>query len=225
MSGTKRQAIGSVSGCGDLARCIAAPTTVSDQQHRETNSDDLLGRAGPRRATWMFLAGLLVSGFLLSGFRLGYERGSYWGQQSTVALIAIRGSMSSGGGASAEMIIPALVKACDSESVRFVALQMDSNGGTPFEAERVVAALRRCQQEQSKKVYALIESTCVSACYMVAMQADKIVAGRYSVVGSVGVVIRHLDASELAMRMGVAEKLYRSGSLKGGPSHLSPTSD
>lgn len=144
--------------------------------------------------------------------------------QDAVAMIPMRGEMRATSNASAEKLVPLISQACRAHNVKTVALTLDSGGGSPIEAERIMGAIKQCQLKK-KRVVALVESTCASACYMVAMQADKIYAGRYSIVGSIGAIIRYMDASQLAGRFGVSEKVFKSGELKGGPSMLSPTSD
>jgi protease IV len=144
----------------------------------------------------------------------------------SVALVPVNGEISSTGNASADKIVPLIEAACKAEKVKIVALAVDSPGGSPLEAERIYTALNYCSDAagKHKPVYALISTLGASAAYMIAMHTDKIYAGKYAIVGSIGAVMRYVDASELANRLGLTEKIFRSGPLKGGPSMLSPTS-
>lgn len=144
----------------------------------------------------------------------------------SVALIPINGEISSTGNASADKVVPLIEAACKSDKVKKVALMIDSPGGSPLESERIYTALNYCTDDkgQRKPIDAVISTLGASAAYMIAMHADKIYAGKYAIVGSIGAVMRYVDASELAGRLGLAEKIFRSGPLKGGPGMLSPTS-
>lgn len=141
-----------------------------------------------------------------------------------VALVPIIGTIGPGLDASAEQVVPIIERACRSKNVEIVALEINSGGGAPSEAERIMAAIDRCRagtdDSPGKPVYALINGMGASAAYMIAMRAERVYAGRYSLVGSIGAIIRINDASELAQRVGVREAAYRTAPLKGGPSVL-----
>jgi len=143
----------------------------------------------------------------------------------SVALVPIEGVIAPGLDASAENIVPIIERACAAAHVDSLVLDINSGGGSPSEAERIIAAVKQCRSGDSdkpgKKVYALINGVGASAAYMIAMSADEIFAGRYSIVGSIGAIMRMNDASEMAHRLGIRELTYRSAPLKGGPSMLS----
>jgi len=145
---------------------------------------------------------------------------------NSVAVIPINGEIMSTAKASAENVVPLIEEACKNEKVKTIVLSIDSPGGSPLESERIIAALGHCSPaDKHKPVYSLIGTLGASAAYMIAMHTDKIFAGKYAIVGSIGAVMRYVDASELATRLGLAEKVFRSGPLKGGPSMMTPTSD
>ncbi|KZC32645.1 MULTISPECIES: S49 family peptidase [unclassified Rhodanobacter] len=141
-----------------------------------------------------------------------------------VAVIPIEGEISSSSRASADKVVGMLERACPNAKVKIVLLDINSPGGSPTEAERMVAAMERCRVQHHKPVYALINQMGASAAYMVAMHADRVYAGKYSVVGSIGAIMRYLDASEAAAKFGLTEHVFRSGVLKGGVSTWSKTS-
>jgi protease-4 len=145
---------------------------------------------------------------------------------ASVALIPIDGEISSTSQASAKKIVPLIDAACKSDKVKELALMIDSPGGSPLESERIYTALNYCKGADGKRkpMISVIQTLGASAAYMIAMHTDKIYAGKYAIVGSIGAVMRYVDASELATRLGLTEKIFRSGPLKGGPSMLSPTS-
>ena len=151
-----------------------------------------------------------------------------WGVNSnptrdSVALVAITGAIGGGGRADANAVVPLIEQACQADRVTELALLIESPGGSPTDADRIAAAMKVCR-ENKKPVVAVIGAVGASAAYMVAMHADRVYASRYSLVGSIGAITRYVDASGLAERLGLTEQVFKSGSLKGGPSNLSATS-
>lgn len=142
----------------------------------------------------------------------------------SVARVQISGAIAPGAAASAERVVPLIERACKATHVTAVLLDINSGGGSPSEAERMIAALQTCRSPEDgkpKQVIALINGAGASAAYMIAMHADEIYAGRYSIVGSIGAIIRYNDLSKLANKHGIWERAFRSAPLKGGPSMLS----
>ncbi|WP_036250046.1 S49 family peptidase [Methylobacter sp. BBA5.1] len=128
-----------------------------------------------------------------------------------VGVVNVSGSIGSGQLASAEELVPVLEKAFNSPKVKAIALNIDSPGGQPFESERVGQTIDRLKSETGKPVYAFIGNTGASAAYLLALHADKIVAGRYSLVGSIGAVITGWDLHKLAEKFDVTQRFYASG--------------
>jgi protease-4 len=187
--------------------------------------------------TWLTLKRLFFAVVVLTvilGYVVFYTRA--FGFQAdpisrSVAVIPIRGVIAPGAEASAENIVPIIERACRATHVDSLLLHISSGGGSPSESERVIAAIRACrqgrvvdgEQREGKKVVALIDGVGASAAYMIAMHSDEVYAGRYTLVGSIGALIRFNDASELANRFGLHERTYRSAPLKGGPSMIAGT--
>jgi protease-4 len=128
-----------------------------------------------------------------------------------VGVVNVSGSIGSDQLASAEELVPVLEKAFNSPKVKAIALNIDSPGGQPFESERVGQTIDRLKSETGKPVYAFIGNTGASAAYLLALHADKIVAGRYSLVGSIGAVITGWDLHKLAEKFDVTQRVYASG--------------
>lgn len=131
-----------------------------------------------------------------------------------VAVVNVSGVIGAENLASSEELLPVLEKAFQSTKVKAVALNIDSPGGQPFEAERIGQTIDRLKSATGKPIYAFIGNTGASAAYMLALHADKIVAGRYSLVGSIGAVITGWDFHKLAERLDVTQRVYASGVLK-----------
>lgn len=141
------------------------------------------------------------------------------------AVVNIKGVMEDGGRASADNIIPALSNAFEDSSAKAVILQIDSPGGSPLEAERIYTVMNDLRQKHKKPTIAVINTTGASAAYLVAIHADKIVAGRYSLVGSIGVIISTYNVSRLAERFNVERQNFTSGPLKDFLDPLTPPTE
>lgn len=182
-----------------------------------------------RKGTWFVVKSTFLALFFLSVVLLNLNNfRKMWGMNAdpardSVALISLNGGIGTGGKADAASLVPLIEQACKAERVTEVALMIDSPGGSPTDADRIVSALQVCRQE-GKPVISIIGSMGASAAYMVAMHTDTVYASRYSLVGSIGAITRYVDASGLAERIGLTEQVFKSGQLKGGPSNLSATS-
>ena len=155
------------------------------------------------------LPSLFYAGFYAwtSGYRFGPST-------DVVGIVRIEGEMADGATASAERVIPALRKAFESDHVRAIVLSIDSPGGAPLEAERIYTALDSWRKTHPKPVVAVINNLGASAAYMVALHTDRIYAGNYSLVGSVGAILSGWDAHEALARLGVSQRVFASGELK-----------
>lgn len=136
------------------------------------------------------------------------------GAQGQIGIVRITGEISSSSKASAEKVIPALQDAFAAEKVKAVVLAIDSPGGAPVEAERINFAVDQLKQRYNKPVYAVIQNLGASAAYMIAMHTDKVYAGHYSLVGSIGAVLHAWDMHEALDRHDVHATAYASGMLK-----------
>ena len=141
--------------------------------------------------------------------------------RASVAVIPIHGPIAGRGDASAENVVPMIRKACSSRAIQTLVIEINSPGGAPSESERIIDEIRACRAETGKPIIALIDQLGASAGYMIAVETDRIVAGKYTLVGSIGAIMRYIDASQAATRLGLAEQIFKSGPLKGGPTNLS----
>ena len=107
-----------------------------------------------------------------------------------------------------------LRNAFENENVKVVILEINSGGGSPSEAERITSEIDRLKKKHPKPIVAVIGGLGASAAYMIAVHTDKIVAGKYSLVGSIGVIMQGYDAHKLAERLDVKQHVYASGPFK-----------
>lgn len=198
----------------------AVPVGEVDQSlvFRAAFKDLLLDRRAERRSKTMraFLYFLMFAlpAVLYVGF-YAWSAGVRFGSKAeAVAVIRIEGEMADGALASADRVIPMLRKAFEQDRIKAIVLSIDSPGGAPLEAERIYTAMDSWRKTHPKPVVAVINNLGASAAYMVALHADRIYAGNYSLVGSVGAILSGWDAHQALNRVGVSQRVYASGELK-----------
>lgn len=155
--------------------------------------------------------GPLVGAGLYFASRTGFSFGPFG---DVIGVVEIKGEIKDGSLASAERVVPALEAAFKNSHVKQVVLKIDSPGGAPVEAERIVNALKVYKQRYPKPVTAVIGNLGASAAYMAAMHADRIVAGKYSLVGSIGAILAPWQLDKAIAQVKVSQRVYSSGRLK-----------
>ena len=139
------------------------------------------------------------------------------------AMIEIHGEIAAGAEASAENLLPSLKNAFESESAKAVVLRINSPGGSPVQAGIVNDEIRRLKSlHRDKKVYAVVEETCASGAYYIAVAADEIYVDKASIVGSIGVLMDSFGAVGLLDKLGIERRLLTAGANKGIGDPFSP---
>ena len=139
------------------------------------------------------------------------------------ALIEVRGEITAGAEASAENLIPGLKTAFEEAGAKAIVLRINSPGGSPVQAGIINDEIRRLKAlHKDKKVYAVVEETCASGAYYIAVAADEIYADKASIVGSIGVLMDSFGATGLMEKLGVERRLLTAGENKGIGDPFSP---
>lgn len=132
----------------------------------------------------------------------------------SVALIRIDGIIQGGstGSGSPEYVLDQIDQALADTSVKSILLRIDSPGGTVAASQEIMLGVRRASEE--KPVVVSIGDICASGGYMVASQADEIVASPGSSVGSIGVIMEVANAQELLDKVGISFTTLTTGEFK-----------
>ena len=141
------------------------------------------------------------------------------------ALVEIKGEIASGGEASADVVLTAVRAAFEDDGARAVVLLINSPGGSPVQACIINDELRRLKAKYNKPVYAVVEETCASAAYYIAVAADRIFVDKASVVGSIGVLMDGFGFTGLMEKVGVERRLLTAGENKGFLDPFSPQTE
>jgi capsid assembly protease len=137
-----------------------------------------------------------------------------------IAVIEIAGTLvhrgawigQSSGLTSYEGIAAQLQAAVADPGVRGIALDIDSFGGEVAGAFDLADRIRAARAQ--KPVHAFVAEHALSAGYVLASQADRIILPRTGAVGSIGVVALHTDMSGALDQKGIAVTLIHAGTHK-----------
>ena len=140
------------------------------------------------------------------------------------AVVEIKGEIASGTEASAELLVVALRAAFEDTGAQAVVLLINSPGGSPVQAGIINDEITRLKVKHQKPVYAVVEESCASAAYYIAVAADKIFVDKASIVGSIGVLMDGFGFTGLMDKLGVERRLMTAGENKGFLDPFSPQS-
>jgi protease-4 len=141
------------------------------------------------------------------------------------AVVEIKGEIASGAEASAESIVASLRAAFEDDGAKAVVLLINSPGGSPVQAGIINDEIIRLKLKFKKPVYAVVEESCASAAYYIAVAADKIFVDKASIVGSIGVLMDGFGFTGLMDKLGVERRLMTAGVNKGFLDPFSPQTD
>ncbi|KAB1068835.1 S49 family peptidase [Methylobacterium planeticum] len=148
------------------------------------------------------------------------EAGRPYRTEGGVAFVPIVGSLANRGayiGASSGIVsyegISAQIRAAAEDlTVHSIVLDIDSPGGEATGMFRLAAQIR--QTRASKRIVAFVDDLAASAAYGIASQAHEIVVSPTSIVGSIGVVLTHVDRSAEMEKAGRKVTLIHAGANK-----------
>jgi protease-4 len=186
--------------------------------------DYLRDRRSERRWRVFFrLAWLLLIAFIVWGIVV--QRAATAPTGPHTALIELRGEIAHDAEASAEQMIVALKTAFEDAGSRGVVLRINSPGGSPVQAGVINDEIRRLKAKHQKRVYAVVDETCASAAYYVAVATDEIYVDKASIVGSIGVLVDGFGFTAAMEKLGIERRLLTAGENKAILDPFSPLSE
>jgi len=180
----------------------------------------------------LFVAIVLIAASCGVGFLLGAGLGDGFGFGDAVAIIRIDGTIQSGDGggffalegAYSERIIDYLHKAERDDSVKAIVLRVDSPGGGVAPTDEIYNQILKARGK-GKVVVASMGSLAASGGYYLCAAADKIVAGRTTLTGSIGVISIAPSFDELLEKLGIRTQVFKSGTHKDESTGLRPLTE
>lgn len=181
-------------------------------------------RTARRWRTFKSLAWLVF--FLFLVWTLGF-RGTPAADKATAhtAVVEIEGEIGPDTEANAEFVIAAARAAFEDAGAQAVVLLINSPGGSPVQAGIINDELRRLKALHKKPLYAVVEESCASAAYYIAVSADRIFVDKASIVGSIGVLMEGWGFTGLMEKLGVERRLLTAGENKGFLDPFSPQTE
>jgi len=198
----------------EVVREMSAQRRTMREAEQAAEAERKSERRWKRFNQLLFFGAPLFLGFLYFVYFISVTNVNLGPVSDVVGVVRIDGQIGPGTRASAEKIIPALEKAFADRHVKAVVLAIDSPGGSPTESEAIVNAISMLKKKHNKEVVSVISNLGASAAYMVAVKTDKVWAGRYSLVGSIGAIMTGWDVHRLAERLDVEQRVFASGNLK-----------
>ena len=176
---------------------------------------------------WIFIIAvivvLVILSFIIAGiigifFTIGSSDTTLSIGDGNVALIPIKGViLSEDAGlflredvASSTEIVNNIEDAGENPEIIAILLEIDSPGGAPVASEEIANAI----MDSEKYTVAWIRETGASGAYWAASAADKIIANKMSLIGSVGVMGSYLEFSGLMSKYGVGYERFVGGEYK-----------
>lgn len=148
-----------------------------------------------------------------------------------VGIVDIKGSLVNGeagfyrlfGITGYEDVKAAIGDALDDKNVKRIVLNIDSGGGAVNGVEDAGAFIRKAAQ--IKPIVAFSGGTMGSAAYWLGVSADKVLAGKTAMVGSVGTLIVHMEMTKALAESGRKATIFRHGEYKALGHPYEPLSD
>ena len=180
----------------------------------------------------LFVALVLVAVSCGVGVMLGAGLSDGFGTGDAVAIIRITGTIQSGGGggifsaegAYSDGIVDHLRKAAASRSVKAIVLRVDSPGGGVTPSDEIYNEIIKTKSK-GKVIVASMGSLAASGGYYVCAPADRIVASKTTLTGSIGVISIAPSFDELLKKLGIRTQVFRSGIHKDESSGFRPLTE
>jgi protease-4 len=211
------------------ARKSAADPSATPGWERATLEKLAFASLNEQKATrrWKTFVRLAWLAFFVALVWMALHRGTP-ASDATVphtAVVEIKGEIAAGADASAEFVNAALRAAFEDDGAKAIVLLINSPGGSPVQAGMMNDEILRLKAKHKKPVYAVVEETCASAAYYIAVSADKIYVDKASIVGSIGVLMDGFGFTGLMDKLGVERRLLTAGENKGFLDPFSPQSE
>jgi protease-4 len=121
-----------------------------------------------------------------------------------------------------------LMKKVESDAdVKALVVEIESPGGSVSASDQIYARLKKFKEEKQVPIVASMGGVAASGGYYIACAADKIIAQRTTITGSIGVLLPRYDMSKLADKWGIQDaSLHSTGAnFKTAGSWLRPETE
>jgi protease-4 len=159
---------------------------------------------------------VLAGVFVLSWFGMTFifskaslfPKPGYLGSGSAkIGVVELKGIITS-----PEKAIKELTAFQKNRSIAAIVLRIDSPGGAVGASQEIFEEVRRTRR--TKPVVASMGSVAASGGYYAALGANKIMASRGTITGSIGVIIKFANLTEIFKKIGYKSEVVKSGEMK-----------
>jgi len=154
----------------------------------------------------VFLCSWLATKLYLNAFRSDEQGGEFFAG-GKIGVVDVKGLITS-----AEKPIRDLTEFRKDRRIRAVVLRIDSPGGAVGASQEIFEEVRKT--DKVKPVVASMGSLAASGGYYAALGARKIVANPGTLTGSVGVIVKFPNLTEVFDKIGYHSEVVKSGRLK-----------
>lgn len=165
----------------------------------------------------LVLGAIFVFFLVLLAVLSHFQGGDKFALGDKVAIIAVEGMIVSAG-----KTIERLHAAADDASVKAVVLRIDSPGGGVGPSQEIHDEVAKLVQ--SKPVVVSMGSLCASGGYYIAAPASRIFANPGTITGSIGVIMEFTNIQDLLDKIGLKNRVVKSGKHKDIGSPVRPMS-
>lgn len=145
--------------------------------------------------------------FIISSLTRPSQPEKIFGKREGVGVIEVKGVITT-----SEATIADLTAFRENNAVKAIVLRIDSPGGAVGASQELYEEVRRTNQK--KPVIASMGSVAASGGYYAALGAEKIIASRGTLTGSIGVILKFANLKELFDKIGYKSEVVKSGKLK-----------
>jgi len=104
-----------------------------------------------------------------------------------------------------------LKRAAQDPAMKGIVLRVNSPGGTITASDLIYHEIRQFKKQTGKPVVVSILDLGASGAYYIAMAGDQVLAHPTSVIGSIGVIMMHVNFEGLMEKVGVSSESVKSG--------------
>ncbi len=112
------------------------------------------------------------------------------------------------------MFLEQLEQAFSDPLIKGVVLYVDSPGGGVYESDEIYADIVQLKEQYQKPFVVYMGKTAASGGYYISAPADKIIANKNTITGSIGVVMSSLNIKGLLEKYGIKDQTFASGDNK-----------
>tara|TARA_E500000178_G_scaffold214158_1_gene211544 strand:+ start:150 stop:962 length:813 start_codon:yes stop_codon:yes gene_type:complete len=107
-----------------------------------------------------------------------------------------------------------LKKAFGVKKAKFVAISINSPGGSPVQSHLIYSYIRQLADKNKIKVIIFAEDVAASGGYLISCAGDEIFANSSSIIGSIGVISASFGFKDLIKKIGIERRVYTAGKNK-----------